>query len=180
MRIICFDVGIRNFSFLVGNIMNQSMNIEYIENKDLLPNKNINKISLDHNFFCILHDFLKSIHHLLQNTNLCLIERQLYGKKNYKAVTVYNHIVAHICIFFPKMTVQGFPAKNKYMYSFSKMDYRHRKNYAIDQFSTFIKNEKDDVLLEWFNTFKKKDDISDCFLIFFTYGMQKNLIKRFN
>lgn len=181
MNVICFDIGIHNFSFIISEVFptKNKFNLKFIENKDLLPNTNVNKLTLDQSFFVLFHSYLKSIHSLLEHCNICLIERQLLSKKNFKACTIYNHLVAHLSIFFPKMKIQGFPSKHKYFDSYTKMNYKHRKNWGVDYVSNLIQSQKDDVLYDWLHTcFKKKDDICDCILMFISYCLRKGLLTK--
>ena len=182
MKLICVDIGIHNFSFIVAQINSSqnSFDIQYIENKDLLPNTNINKLILDQSFFNLFHIYLKSIHSVFENCDACVIEKQLFSKKNFKACTVYHHLIAHLSIFFPKMKIIGFPSKNKYIFqSYQKMSYTQRKKWAVNYVSSILQHQKDETVYEWLHTcFKKKDDICDCVLIFLSHAFRKGLLTR--
>jgi hypothetical protein len=181
MKFLCFDIGIHNFSFIIADIdkAENSFDLKYIENKDLLPNVNVNKLSLDQSFFKLFHSYLKTMHDLFANCDYCLIEKQLLSKKNFKACKVYEQLYAHLCIFFPKIKLVSFPSKNKYFdHSYHKMNYKDRKNWAIHYICLQLENQKDDVMIDWLNCFKKKDDICDCILILLSYSLKHNLLTK--
>lgn len=178
MKILSFDIGIHNFAFIVGTVKEQTFDICFMENKDLLPNVNVNKISLDYGFFQKFHTYLKQHHSLFQKCCVCLIERQLLTKKNYKASTMYHHLVSHFCIFFPHIKVIGFPSKQKYSFHFHSSIYRNRKNMATDFIENVLRNQNDSIALEWFNSYSKKDDIADCILIFLSYLKRHDYISK--
>ena len=182
MYISCFDIGIHNFSFIIAEVLPEknTFNIKFIENKDFLPGVNANKLILDQKFFSLFHSYLKTVHDKLKNCDICLIEKQLLSKKNFKACTIYQHLIAHISIFFPKLNVYGFPSKHKYFdSSYEKMNYKERKKWGTNYVISLLQSQKDDVLYEWLNCcFQKKDDICDCILIFMSYCLRKNLLTK--
>lgn len=189
MIVLSFDIGIKNFSFSLvdfnANNKCKNYNILYMENSDLCPNIKINKkFVLDQPFLKKFHEYLKTKHYIFENANICLIEKQL-AKKNFKASKLFDQLQAHLFIFFPKLRVVGFSPKKKYIFlstEESSSTYRERKNWGIEFSKRALTLQKDEVALEWFNSFKKKDDIADCLICSWNYMIQyhsfslKNLI----
>ena len=179
MIVLSFDIGLKNFSFsLVDFNADKSRNYDilYIENKDLCPNDKINKkFVMDQTFLKRFHEYLKTKHYIFEKANTCLIEKQL-AKKNFKATKLFDQLQAHLYIFFPKLHVVGYSPSKKYTFislGTSKYStYRERKNWGIEFSLNAIKLQDDEVALEWFNSFKKKDDIADCLICSWNYMIQ--------
>ena len=98
-----------------------------------------------------------------------MIEKQL-AKKNFKASKLFDQLQAHLFIFFPKLRVVGFSPSKKYTFisTESSTTYRERKNWGIYFSKKALSLQKDEVALEWFNSFNKKDDIAD---VLFAHGI---------
>ena len=108
MRYISFDIGIKNFAFLVVDVdeSQKEMTIKNMDNLNLLPSdKKMKNITFDNIFFRNFHQKMQHFKDIFNSCDLCLMERQLYSKQNYKACTMYHHLYAHLCIFYPKMKI---------------------------------------------------------------------------
>ena len=173
MRYIAFDIGIKNFAFMVVDfdIQKRELTVRTMHNWNLLEkNQSLKNYTLDKIFFQKFHQRLKEFQEIFNKCDICLMERQLFSKQNYKACTMYHHLYAHLCIFYPCMKLLGFPSKRKYFApeTFNKT-YSFRKNWGIEFTIKFLESQKDEVGLDLLGTFKKKDDIADCFLMIYSY-----------
>lgn len=179
MHVLSFDIGIKNFSFSLVDFntdKNRHYDIIHIENIDLCPDEKVNKqFIMDQKFYRRFHQYLKTKHYIFERADLCLIEKQL-SKKNYKATNLFHQLQAHLYIFFSKLRVIGYSPSKKYTfisYSTSQYStYRQRKNWGIEFSLNAIKLQQDDVILDWFNSYKKKDDIADCLICSWNYMIQ--------
>jgi hypothetical protein len=184
-KIIAFDIGIKNFSYAICDIDIENINCFDIKSFDCVnligENQKVDKFVLNKSFFFHFHHvFLPSIHQLIKNCNVCLIEKQLQ-KRNIKANIVYDHLIAHLMIHFPSLQVIPFPPKLKYYFStYSKCEYKDRKQWSIDFVSSKMKQDQDELILELFYMFAKKDDIADCLLMIFSYVNQKQIQNKKN
>lgn len=179
--LISFDIGIHNFSYSISSInknLKEPFNIYYIDNVDLLIGKKIKDLQLNQKFYINFHQFLNTIHDKLKICDICIIERQLMSKKNFKACNIYSHLLAHLAIFFPDMKIVPFSALKKYTYfNQYKLNYRQRKNWAIEYVTKIIEKQNDDTIQEWFHTFHpKKDDVADCILMTIVHVLENKLL----
>ena len=173
MRYISFDIGIKNFAFLVVDVdeSQKEMTIKNMDNLNLLPSdKKMKNITFDNIFFRNFHQKMQHFKDIFNSCDLCLMERQLYSKQNYKACTMYHHLYAHLCIFYPNMKIIGFPSKRKYFVPETlNQSYTFRKKWGVSFIMDFLQKQKDEIGIELLQTFKKKDDIADCFLMIYSY-----------
>ena len=174
MRYIAFDIGIKNFAFIVMHFDEETKetNVQTMHNCNLIRNKkdSVKNLIMDSKFFSNFHSIMKEFHDIFHVCDICLMERQLFSKQNYKACTIYHHLYAHLCIFFPTIKIIGFPSKRKYFLPETlNQNYTFRKKWGIQFMTNYMNHQNDEIGLELLNTFPKKDDIADCFLIIYAY-----------
>lgn len=155
MRIAAFDMGIKNFAFVI-------MDNDYVR-------------MMDH------HDFTKEssdlyrrlIHHLhsydsyWKDIDLVLIEQQM-NRLNINALRMACHVAAFFYNCFPDICVMEYPSiyKTRYLGGHN-LSYPERKAFAINKVATICQD--DPVLLDWFSTLSKNDDVADCILMCHTF-----------
>ena len=97
-RFIAFDIGFRNFAFSVIDVEQETWNVIYIENKDLLETNSMNNVSTE--FWQSFQLYLYSIGHVFESVEVALIEKQMgyRGKTNYKAIQMASQLLSLIHI----------------------------------------------------------------------------------
>lgn len=180
MNIIAFDIGIRNLAFSmvhfnkheskmndIKEYIKSIMNIKYIDNFDSIFENDSHYIDYYKNTFT----YLKTLNKIWEQTNIILIEKQLttYKFLNIQSLKMSQHIMAFFLLNYPQIKIIEYPAscKTKILFNQSISLKKDRKLWAINQIYWFLDN--DPIALDWFNCFKKKDDISDSILMCITY-----------
>ena len=120
---------------------------------------------------CALTDILSKYNDLWDDCNVILIEKQMgFGKQhNTLGLRIAQHCLSYFLIRYHKFKdIVEYPAYNKTQIlgapkGISKPE---RKKWAIAKAREIIRNPE--ALAKW-DTFKKKDDVSDCVCMCFSY-----------
>lgn len=172
MIIAAFDIGSRNLAYTIISYHNNYINVLFMNCIDLQTTS-----SHKHDWFCSLHSHLKLHSTIWKKTNVVLIEQQLGFKSivNYTAIQLASHIHAFFILNHSHIHIVEYPSYWK-----TKVFHIHlpkkssRKKWAI----TFVRDymQQDEVFLHWLDLFPKQDDICDCILMTFAYGIQHHFI----
>jgi hypothetical protein len=169
MIISAFDLGVKNFAFIIVSISNTNdINILKWENVDISANtwfeilQNVNSLLFDYS-------------ELLSISNICLVEKQM-TRLNMKATKLSYHVMSFFNIVWPHVKVIEYSAANKtHTFTKQKMCKKERKKYCIDKtVDTFIAN-KDYTNLSLLLIDKKIDDKCDTYQMVCSY-IQKKLV----
>ena len=173
MNICAFDIGSKNFAYAIVRVSNK-INKDRHDWWDCIF---MECADLSHRIYESLHRFLEERFSFLQHEKdlsvwTILIEQQMGFKSmvNYKAIQIAAHVHAFFLIKFPNIRVIEYPSYLKtrtFGVRFAKK--KDRKEWAIRTVSSFFDNQKDEVSKEWLESFKKKDDISDCILMIISF-----------
>ena len=175
---IAFDIGVHHFAWSVLQIKDNSYNVISISSHDFLKNQNANHYSFDQHFWKMFHDYLFELHLEIQKCDVCLIEKQMgFGSKiNYKAIQMAAQLMAHLVLYFPEKTIIEYPSTKKTkIFKQNISSWHDRKNWAIDFVLEMLRKQRDDIMIEWLNQYKKKDDICDTILMILAYNIEKKI-----
>ena len=190
MYIISFDIGIKNMAYCIGNFINNEFKINKLEKIDLnCKNNNIQMIIdstiefLDY----ISSDFLKD------EKIIILIECQMTSKMKiiqtvintyYKLINKYENVEIETIYLSPKHKlnlIKNYITQIPDSIINNKIVNDKYKQNKLDSiiFSKWILENiyKNDDILEYFNSLKKKDDISDALLMVIYYYESKVILK---
>lgn len=163
MIISSFDLGTKNFAFLIARIDNDKrINILEWENVDVSANT----------WFEILQNVNNLLHNygdLLSISDVCLVEKQM-TRLNMKATKLSYHVMSFFNIIWPHVKVIEYSAANKTRtFTFTKMTKKQRKQYCIDKTVDILieKNEHDNLAILLCH--KKMDDICDTYQMVNSY-----------
>ncbi len=182
MYIISFDIGIKNMAYCIGNINNNEFKINKLEKIDLnCKNNNIQMIIdstiefLDY----ISSDFIKD------EKIIILIECQMTSKMKiiqtvintyYKLINKYENVEIETIYLSPKHKmnlIKNYITQIPDSIINNKIVNDKYKQNKLDSiiFSKWILENiyKNNDILEYFNSLKKKDDISDALLMVIYY-----------
>lgn len=158
MRIVAFDIGVKNFAFAVvdhhENII--AMDVHDMRGQDIYKN---------------LLDYLKKYDPLWETVNVVLIEQQL-NRMNIQATKLACHVYAYFLHRHPQKFLYEYPSiyKTKYThFPLESSSHRQRKEYAIQL--VMKQYQHDPVFLDWLSSFPKKDDLCDCILMCKTFPL---------
>lgn len=184
MKIISFDVGIKNLAYCIFEIGIQSSekikyNIDFIPNDisniqiiewDVIPiispqykAKNVSLQNIGNNFFSILISKPS-----MTNVDYVLIENQI-GPKNIRMKCVQSILMqTYMCILgcINENNIQFISSNQKldYFLEKKKRTYQERKKESIVLMNQFLETKWLSVWHTHFIKHKKKDDLADCFL----------------
>jgi hypothetical protein len=156
MRVVAFDIGLKNFAFAVMDDGQHlvSMDVHDLRGQDLY-----------YNLVC----YLKQYTYLWNKVDVVLIEQQL-NRMNIQATKLACHVHAYFLHCHPSIPVLEYPSLYKTKYTCFPLDHsthRQRKQYAIQQ--VLEQYQQDPVFLDWISNFPKKDDVCDCILMCRTF-----------
>lgn len=176
-RFIAFDIGFRNFAFSVIDVEQETWNVIYIENKDLLGNNSMNNVSTE--FWQSFQLYLYSIGHVFESVEVALIEKQMgyRGKTNYKAIQMASQLMAHLLLVHPTIMVMEYASTQKTkLFGSSLSTWKDRKNWSVNFVHTLLEEQGDEIVQGWLSQFSKQDDICDTILMILAYNMEKKKI----
>lgn len=157
MKIVAFDIGIKNFAFAVlenDNIVSMDVHDLYHCSQDIYQS-----------LIC----YLKTYNYLWKQVDVVLIEQQL-NRMNIKATKLACHVYAYFLHCHPQKPIYEYPSiyKTKYTsFPLHTSTHKQRKKYAIQL--VLHKYQDDPVFLDWISLFPKKDDVCDCILMCNTF-----------
>lgn len=163
MIISAFDLGTRNFAFIIASMSNENY-ITILE----WENFDVNATS----WFEILQNvntILFNYSELFSISDTCLVEKQM-TRLNMKASKLSYHVMSFFNIVWPHVKVIEYSAANKtHAFTNKKMDKKARKQYCIDKtVDTFIIN-KDYDNLSLLLMDRKLDDKCDTYQMVCSY-----------
>ena len=199
LRIAAFDIGKKNFAFVVQEFDTHELELAktkdklYITGKIVLF-KNVNltkgckKCYLDPRTFINMTDTLDEYKDIWDTCSVFVIEQQMsFGRKrNTMALKLGQHCYSYFSIFYRDFKkVIEFPSYHKtqmldapkkfgsikktYKNGKSKMIKDNHKKWSIRLATRILEMKKDLEHLEILNKMKKKDDVSDCLLMIYAY-----------
>lgn len=199
LRIAAFDIGKKNFAFVVQEFETHELELAktkdklYVTGKIILF-KNVNltngckKCYLDPRTFINMTDTLDTYKHIWDTCSAFVIEQQMsFGRKrNTMALKLGQHCYSYFSIFYRDFKkVIEFPSYHKtqmldapkkfgrikktYKNGKSKMIKDNHKKWSIRLATHILEMKKDLEHLEVLNKMKKKDDVSDCLLMIYAY-----------
>lgn len=179
MIIAGFDIGIKNFAFVVLNIKESDEDIEnkfdviHCENMNLQSSstKKVRANDMDE-IYRNLYQVLDTFRILWDDCNIFLIEQQMQYRhaSNIKALKLSQHVLSYFYIHYSKCKIMEYPAyhKTQVWKAPLKMTKYQRKRWAVNKVKDILEKKEQGYLLE---DVKKKDDISDCILMVLSYVM---------
>ena len=199
LRIAAFDIGKKNFAFVVQEFDTRELELAktkdklYVTGKIVLF-KNVNltkgckKCYLDPRTFINMTDTLDEYKDIWDTCSVFVIEQQMsFGRKrNTMALKLGQHCYSYFSIFYRDFKkVIEFPSYHKtqmldapkkfgsikktYKNGKSKMIKDNHKKWSIRLATRILEMKKDLEHLEILNKMKKKDDVSDCLLMIYAY-----------
>jgi len=164
MRVVAFDMGIKNFAFAQVDIDSGEEwgNVRCVDVHDFSGDgRNIHRMLIVH---------LDRYEHLWRTTDVVLIEQQL-NRHNIQAARLACHVAAYFFHRFPLLPVHDYPNtyKTRFLKAPRTLDHPGRKRFAVDAVLNHYQ-ETDPVLHDWLSSgFKKLDDVADCILMANTF-----------
>lgn len=158
MRVVAFDMGKKNFAWAVVDI---STNV--VECFDL--------VDLDQtaNVYRNLHAYLLRTEPVFRDCGVVLVEQQM--KSNYQALKLSQHVMAFFYLRFPEKTILEWSASYKTsVYGLEKTTKSCRKRFAVEKVRETLRD--DPVVADLFEMLGKKDDVADCILMCFSFGIK--------
>jgi hypothetical protein len=173
---IAFDIGTHHFAWSVLQVKDNTWNVISISCHDFLKNENANTYSFDQNFWKMFHDYVTELHLEIQKCDVCLIEKQMgFGSKiNYKAIQMASQLMAHLVLYFPEKKIIEYPSTRKTkVFKQNINTWNKRKEWSVDFVLEKLKEQNDEIMIEWIKQYKKKDDICDTILMILAYNIEK-------
>jgi hypothetical protein len=176
IQLLSFDIGIKNMAYCFASADNNQLNLIKLEKIDLNLNKNANSQKIIDNTI----EFIENIVHQLQiNPDfklIVLIECQMTSimkciqtviNTYFKLLAKYEGFIIDTIYLSPKHKLNII---TKYQDKIASSSYKQNKIDAIFFTKYLLENAyKNDDFLAVFNNTKKKDDISDAFLMIIYY-----------
>jgi hypothetical protein len=176
IQLLSFDIGIKNMAYCFATCSNNNIHIEKLEKIDLNTSKKANIQKLIDNTL----EFLEiTINELPLQTNeklVVLIECQMTSimkciqtviNTYFKMIGKYEGYTIETIYLSPKHKLNII---NTYGDKMASSSYKQNKNDAIYFANYLLENHyKNDKIMEVFKNTKKKDDISDAFLMVIYY-----------
>ena len=164
MIISAFDLGIKNFAFLIAHVSLRDKRIKILEWENI-------DISAD-SWFEILqnvNNVLYDYAYLLSTCDVCLVEKQM-TRLNMKATKLSYHVMSFFNIIWPHIKVIEYSAANKtHTFTHKKMDKKQRKQYCINHTIDILLEQKDYTNLAELLCNKKIDDKCDTYQMVHSY-----------
>lgn len=164
MIISAFDLGIKNFAFLIAHVSysNRTIKILEWENIDISADtwfeilQNVNSVLFDYSY-------------LLSISDICLVEKQM-TRLNMKATKLSYHVMSFFNIIWPHIKVIEYSAANKtHTFTHKRMNKKERKQYCIDRTIDILLDAKDYENLAELLCNKKMDDKCDTYQMIHSY-----------
>ena len=150
--IISFDIGTKNLAYCI-----------FDENKRLIDWKLLS-LQSKHELDTIDEIYMLFDEIIKYDITQCIIEKQL--SSNRKMLITANTIAAYYV--FQCVDVKYISPKKKT--DGKKLTYHQRKKYTIGKCHMLLHNyTNDQVLIDYYNEAKKKDDLADCFIQLVNY-----------
>ena len=186
MKILSFDVGIKNLAYIIFNCEDDILTIDEWDVICLVDSKlkcsNINLIDLGKGINLKFNQIFKN-----KSLDKIIIENQI-GQNAIRMKCVQGMIAQwfidnnfHNIDFISSSHKLNFIAGSCDIKEYFKdLDYKQKKKMAIIILKSFLKENNNffsDDVIKLFNEHKKKDDLADCFLQGYYYIKKNNLFK---
>lgn len=161
MRIAAFDIGIRNFAFIVADTDHDKVTtiLEW-HNMALTDAKTRPMYTV---LFDRINRIMDEYAHVLETCDVCLVEKQM-AHLNVLATRISHHVLSYFSIVFPNVRAIEFPAYHKTENATCRlMTKLERKIYCIQKTIEDLVVAQDDMNLGLFLTQKKQDDMADVY-----------------
>lgn len=149
----------------------------------LVRNTNVNGNTekskyLDTRVFVNITNLLDEYKSYWDKCSIILIEQQMSFKKghNTMALKVAQHVFSYFTFCYSTFKeIIEFPAyhKTKILGAPKKLTKPQRKKWAIEKANNIWTDRNDNVILDYVKQIKKKDDVSDCFLMCNCFGIMR-------
>lgn len=172
MWIASFDIGIKNFAFMVMDWKgNDVFEIVDVQNIDITTTKKIEKDIAKH-----VIEVLDAYQSIWEQCDYFIIEQQMQFRHatNIKALKISQFVLCYFYIYCKDKTIVEYPAyhKTQVLGAPPYLKKYDRKKWTVDYFRRFLKERNQEYIL---NDFKKLDDISDNFCLILAYVKQNHL-----
>ncbi len=167
-RIVAFDIGLRNFAFIVADVENKRItNILEWVNTSLSETKSRPTWAT---IYSRINDVLDAYSEILETCHVCLIEKQM-SRLNKLATRISHHVFSYYSIIWPNINVLEYLAYHKTENSTCRLKTKlERKKYCIQQTIEDLATAKDDVNLGFFLAQRKLDDLADTYQMIRAYA----------
>jgi hypothetical protein len=149
----------------------------------LVRNTNVNGNTekskyLDTRVFVNITDLLDQYKSYWNKCSIILIEQQMSFKKghNTMALKIAQHVFSYFTFCYSTFKeILEFPAyhKTKILGAPKKLTKPQRKKWAIEKANQIWVNRNDNEIINYVKQIKKKDDLSDCFLMCNCFGIMR-------
>lgn len=166
----------------IKNFYLNNLQFDFFSNNDI-TGKSIK--TLDADIFIKVSECLDQYDYIWKDIDTLIIEKQMSfrGVYNVNALKIAQHVFSYFLIkynikpqeydAYHKTTLLGAPKTKQILKNnkekFKAMTKPERKKWAIAKSKQILSDIGDEKLSANFNSFKKKDDISDCLLMNLTY-----------
>lgn len=166
MKIVAFDMGVRNFAWAVVTVADGTAVVDTLDKIDLTPPHGTD-------VYHMLHQYLLTNETQWQDCDTVLIEQQM--KTNIRALKLAQHVYAFFLLRHAhKQTMEYSSVYKTRLFGLGKTTKAARKRFTIEQVHRLF--DKDPVVLGMVSLFDKKDDICDCILMCLAYASQTGYI----
>lgn len=163
-RIASFDIGEKNFAYVVCTKTETALKIERLINHNVMMKK---KQTIPES--CTFLSLILKQEHLFQTCTKILVEQQLL--KNIRTQRLAQHVWSWFTITLPDVDIVMVPSslKTQFFLGKNKLTSTTRKQWAIEKVWVFFTDPESKVdvdvsTLEYFKSLEKKDDVSDALL----------------
>jgi hypothetical protein len=180
MWIASFDIGMKNFSFVILNIIKDDISLK-IPLFDIVHFENLD-IRNSQNEYTILNlvDVLDSYKTLWDDCQVVLIEQQMQSRhaSNIKALKISQHVLTYFTIHYKdSKKIIEYPSYYKtQIFNAPKMTKYERKKWSVNKVKEILKEKCQEEILKGI---KKVDDICDNVLMILTYIIQQRNVGLF-
>lgn len=164
MKIVSFDIGEKNFAYCLAS----DMKIMEWRNHDIIKNKN-QTVILSCDMISEILDFKN-----WSDLDYVLIEQQF--SKNIRAIRLSQHLWTWFRLKYPSVKIFNIPSSSKTQYFLgkNKLSNKERKTWSVEKTIEILKEKNESEYIQKLNSYKKKDDLSDCFLQLYIFHMKNN------
>lgn len=184
MKIVAFDIGIKNLAFCILETINENIfdakikKWEVINLKDdMETSKHLNLVNINKKIIEVLDSFpeLLDVDYVglenqpcLKNPTMKTIQIMVFSYFIMRGIQNTNSKIKNIIMINAREKSKICPINcDEYIKEIShlKSNYSKRKKLSIYQCGKMIDNESNKNQLDFYKSNKKKDDLSDCFLL---------------
>ncbi len=166
----------KEYSELINTALSSSKTV-LVRNTNVTGNTEKSKY-LDTRVFVNITSLLDEYKSYWDKCSIILIEQQMSFKKghNTMALKVAQHVLSYFTFCYSTFKeIIEFPAyhKTKILGAPKKLTKPQRKKWAIEKAQQIWKNRDDKDIIDYVSKVKKKDDLSDCFLMCNCFGIMR-------